>query len=429
MKFDYIETALITDSEIEKEGQRLIPYIEHIKSVILHNGYDEPEASLNLATDETFLTVSQTLSKQMQPQSLTVLFIIGIGGSNLGTKAIYDALIGHFSALETNTLPRMIFLDTINPSYISQMKAYIAEHHMAPEHYIINVITKSGTTTETIMNLELLLTMLPDALSRLVITTDEGSKLDQAAQAKQLPVLPIPKNVGGRFSIFSNVGLFPLSVMGIDTKKLLEGAFDAREKNTSDEILRNPAAVSAIILYLHAQKGRVINDNFFFNAELESVGKWYRQLMGESIGKNGTGILPTVSIGSTDLHSMVQLYLGGPKNIYTTFYWAKNNTYRKEEEPKVPENTVFTDLVSNINGKRPSEVLGIILKGTQQAYKKNNLPYSELYLDDISEFSLGKLMQFKMIEMMYVGYLFGINTFDQPNVEDYKEETRRILSS
>ncbi|MCR4263580.1 MAG: hypothetical protein NUV98_02570, partial [Candidatus Roizmanbacteria bacterium] len=280
----------------------------------------------------------------------------------------------------------------------------------------------------TIINLELLLTMLPDAPSRLIITTDEGSKLHQITQSKLLPLLTIPKNVGGRFSVFSNVGLFPLSVMGVDAKKLLAGAFDAREKSISDEIPRNPAALSAIILYLHAQKGRVINDNFFFNAEMESVGKWYRQLMGESVGKGTKGILPTVSVGSTDLHSMVQMYLGGPKNMYTTFYWSTENSYRKKPEPSVPESPVFTGLVSDIHRKKASDVLGIILKGTQQAYKKNGLPYTEIVLDDISEFSLGKLMQFKMMEIMYLGYLFGINTFDQPNVEDYKEETRRILS-
>ncbi|MBI4136656.1 hypothetical protein HY469_01185 [Candidatus Roizmanbacteria bacterium] len=429
MQFDYLETSGITDQEIEKEGQRLVSYVDRLKSIILQGGYDEPEASINLPADKTLVTASQTLARQMHTPHLTVIFVIGIGGSNLGTKAIYDALIGHFSAIETANFPRMIFLDTINPSYISQLKAYVTKQALEPEQYVINVITKSGSTTETVINLELLLTMLPEGISRLVVTTDESSPLDQISQSKQLPTLHVPRQVGGRFSIFSPVGLFPLSLAGIHTKTLVEGAFEAREKSVSEEILRNPAAISAIILYLQAQKGHVVNDNFFFNAELESFGKWYRQLMGESIGKNGTGILPTVSIGSTDLHSMVQLYLGGPRNIYTTFYWTARNTYRTEPEPVVPDSPVFTGLVSDIQQKNASTVLSIILQGTQRAYRKNNLPFTDLYLDDISEFSLGKLMQFKMIEMMYLGQLWGINTFNQANVEDYKDETRRILSS
>lgn len=429
MTFTYKDTVLLKNSELEQEGKRLVPYIKHIQSVIQKGGYEEPEASLNLPSDSASSSAFKTLAQQVASKQLRMIFIIGIGGSNLGTKALYDALAGHFSPIGTGSLPQVIFLDTINSSYVSQLKAYLSEHTVPPEQYVINVVTKSGTTAETIINLEVLLTLLPNSLKRTVVTTDQGSKLDQLAAKKNLYVLHIPKQVGGRFSVFSPVGILPLSLIGMDVDQLLAGARNARDHNITDDILNNPAAISALLLFLYNKKGYVINDNFFFNAEMESVGKWYRQLMGESVGKEGKGITPTVSIGSTDLHSMVQLYLGGPNNKYTTFYWANRDASRHNDEPVVPDPVAFEGLVSDIPGKKPSQVLHMILKGTQAAYTKNRRPYSEIIMDDISEFSLGELMQFKMLEMMYLGNLLGVNTFDQPNVEDYKEVTRTLMSS
>ena len=179
------------------------------------------------------------------------------------------------------------------------------------------------------------------------------------------------------------------------------------------------------------QQGYVINDNFFFHPELESVGKWYRQLMGESIGKEHsldgnvvhTGITPTVSLGSTDLHSVGQLYLGGPKDKLTTFVAAPNTLVRVT----VPEHRIFPDLVPMIDGKTAENVMDAILEGVKVAYQKAELPYMQVTLDAINEESLGAFLQFKMLEMMYLGVLLNVNSFDQPNVEAYKVETKRIL--
>ena len=190
--------------------------------------------------------------------------------------------------------------------------------------------------------------------------------------------------------------------------------------------------VSAAVLFENFRMGKTINDNFIFHPELESLGKWYRQLLGESIGKEHDrdmkvvriGITPTVSIGSTDLHSVGQLYLGGPEDKLTTFISAEFN---KRGNAITPE--VFAGAEEGIAGKKPADVAEAILKGVKIAYEKKGLPFMEVLLPDITPASLGAFMQWKMMEMMYLGELFNVNPFDQPNVESYKTETKSILNS
>jgi glucose-6-phosphate isomerase len=427
MQFDYNNTTALSEHEILKEGERLIPYIEQVKNVCLRYDYDVPEASLVLPAEDSFLKQSTDLAKKFRSSSLKLVVVIGIGGSNLGTQAIYEALYGHFKDITTVEKPLIIFLDTLNQSSLEQLAHFLKKYRFASHEYVINVVTKSGTTTETLANTELILPLLSKSKSRVVATTDSHSPLYDIAQKKGWDVLTIPKMVGGRYSVFSSVGLFPLALMGFDTKQLLEGALDAREKNTSEDIRYNPAAISALLLYLHHKKGYVVNNNFFFNPELESVGKWYRQLMGESIGKKGKGIVPMVSIGSNDHHSMLQLYLGGTTTIYTSFYWVEKNTVIPDLDLKIPHQVELGDLTKQLEDKKPQDVLRAIYKATKISYKKNNLPYSEIAMDTISEYSLGKLLQFKMIEMMYLGNLLGVDAFNQPNIEEYKEETRQLM--
>jgi glucose-6-phosphate isomerase len=241
--------------------------------------------------------------------------------------------------------------------------------------------------------------------------------------------LDIPAKVGGRYSVLSSVGLLPLASVGIDIAKLREGAQDMLGQ-CLDESGDNVAAHSASVLAAGAKQGYIINDNFLFHPELESLGKWYRQLMGESIGKEQSlsgetvhaGITPTVSLGSTDLHSVGQLYLGGPKDKLTTFISSKTS-----QEVRVPQDRIFPALVPMISQKSAADIMGAILEGVKIAYQKADLPYMEVVLDAIDEHSLGAYLQFKMLEMMYLGQLLNVNSFDQPNVEAYKVETKRLL--
>jgi glucose-6-phosphate isomerase len=181
---------------------------------------------------------------------------------------------------------------------------------------------------------------------------------------------------------------------------------------------------SAAILYCHYKKKKNINNNFFFHPELETLGKWYRQLIGESIGKKKTiGITPIISIGTTDLHSVGQLYLGGPIDKVTTFISANSI----DEDLTIPNEPYLGELVEGMYGKTLKNIKRTILGGVKLAYKKRRMPFTEIILPDLKEKSFGAYMQFRMMEIMYLAKLLGVNAFNQPNVESYKEETRKII--
>ncbi|MEK7556325.1 MAG: hypothetical protein AAB523_03530 [Patescibacteria group bacterium] len=424
----------VSEEEITTIGEQLSPYAEHLKEVLQH-GYEDEESSINLPGDKELMESVGAALRDKNTTSLKYILVIGIGGSNLGTKAVYDALYGRFDILEPSRMPKMIFLDTTDPGILLHLESFFDKEITSEEEIVINVISKSGDTTETIVNAELVLGMLrkkfPGILDRLVVTTDFGSLLWKIAEAEDITRLSIPEKVGGRYSVLSAVGLFPLAKVGINVTALLDGARKMREKCLSLDIRENPAMVSAAVLFTNYHSGKTINDNFIFHSELESLGKWYRQLLGESIGKEHdrdgnvvrVGITPTVSIGSTDLHSVGQLYLGGPEDKITTFIFAE---FSKRGTVVTPE--VFAGVLGGISGKKPADVADAILKGVKIAYEKKGLPFMEALLPDITPASLGAFMQFKMMEMMYLGQLFNVNPFDQPNVELYKIETKNILN-
>jgi glucose-6-phosphate isomerase len=243
----------------------------------------------------------------------------------------------------------------------------------------------------------------------------------------------MPKLVGGRFSVFSAAGLFPLAALGVNIRDLLRGAQDMRLVCLNTDVTLNYATISACLLYQAYQDGLVVHDTFVFQSELESMGKWYRQLLGESIGKKlsgskeGTsvGITPTVSVGSTDLHSVGQLYLGGHKRTFTTFL------YSDADAPvyTVPKERIFPTLAPMITGHTTTDIMSAILRGTTTAYRSERLPFVEMVMHGLTPYELGAFLQCKMMEVMYLGYLFGVNTFDQPAVELYKTETKRLLES
>jgi glucose-6-phosphate isomerase len=320
----------------------------------------------------------------------------------------------------------MIFLDTQDESVLFHALELI-NSLTSKDEILVNALSKSGGTTETMSNLEVIIDVLKkkfgDVMDRIVFTTDDGSKMHEIAKTKGIDVLTIPKTVGGRFSVLSAVGLFPFVMAGFNVKAILTGAQKMRDLCLTDDPT-NPAILSASLLYYHATHGKNIHDLFTFLPQLESLGKWYRQLMGESLGKDEVGLTPTVSVGSTDLHSVGQLYLGGPKDKITTFLYTSDSKY----DVSVPEQAEF-DLVDGIQGKKISHIMHAIVEGTKIAYKNQSLPFMEVVLDTVSEETLGEFVQFKMMEMMYLGHLMKINAFDQPHVELYKKETRRILQS
>ncbi|HLD86971.1 MAG TPA: hypothetical protein VJB12_02820 [Candidatus Nanoarchaeia archaeon] len=399
-------------------------------------GYDDDRASINLPADITYLKKSLALAKKYKNVSCVV--VAGIGGSNLGTMAVCDAIFGKFhNLLPKRSSPKILFADTVDPDSMHSILRILSQTLEKRKKILLCFITKSGATTETVSNFEVLYRQLARFEKKpqdsIVAITDRGSNLWNLAQKLQFPTLEIPKKVGGRYSVFSAVGIFPLAVAGVDVAALLKGASSMRKRCLEKDISKNPAALCAIALYHHLNNGKNIHDTFLFANDLESVGKWYRQLMGESIGKEfdrqgkrvNVGMTPTVSIGSTDLHSMAQLYLGGPYDKFTTFITLKKFGHAIT----TPFMKEYGQLVEHIQRKDFEGIMAAIVTGVQKAYQKDNRPYAQIVLPDKSESSIGQLLQMKMMEMMYLGSLMNVNPFDQPNVESYKTETKKILAS
>ncbi|MFQ5475341.1 MAG: hypothetical protein ACE5DM_05915 [Candidatus Nanoarchaeia archaeon] len=425
--------ALISAAAINKERVKLKKELDHMRKVVRDLDYDDDRASILLPTDKDMLNHTKRIIRSKSGLAPDCLVVVGIGGSNLGTVAVQEAVLGKYHN-QKDPKVKVLSADTVDADSISDIIRIIEPVLKRKGNVILNGVSKSGGTTETIANLEVLIDVIKkhkkDYEKYVVVTTGRGSRLWKLADKKGFTVLEIPRKVGGRFSVFSPVGLFPLGILGISIDHLLAGAASMRAR-CLQPLARNPAAISASLSYLNSRKGKTINDLFLFSKDLESAGKWYRQLMGESLGKEydlkkrkvNAGITPTVSVGSTDLHSMAQLYLGGPYDKYTTFLRVDSNKSRIS----VPKDHSFDDLVPNIQGRPLKKIMDAIIEGVQVAFVKGKRPFSEISLPDKSAASVGQLLQFKMMEMMFLGVLMGVNTFDQPNVELYKVETKKIL--
>jgi glucose-6-phosphate isomerase len=330
--------------------------------------------------------------------------------------------------------PEIINLDTVHGPDIEALQEMLSDG-MSPEQYLVFVVTKSGTTTETLVNAEALLTyVLPDTVithDRLIVITDPNSCLANAAASLSVPVLTIPEQVGGRFSVFTAVGLAPLHAAGIDVVPLLQGARDIQPFAWHQDPAHNPAMQCAVRAYNAHEKGYTVYDTFVFAPQLELLGKWCRQLLGESLGKvrsteagdTPVGMVPTVSVGSTDLHSVGQFYLGGQPTVFTNFV---HNT-EPEVEFTVPETAIFTGTNPMIHGRTNIEIMNAIFAGTQEAYNEAERPFVRTELTGVTSYELGAFMQCKMLEVMYLAQLLEVNAFNQPHVESYKKFTRNRL--
>lgn len=353
--------------------------------------------------------------KKLNPK---IFLLIGIGGSNMGTLAIHQALFGTLFN-EGNPETYFYCIDTIDDLLLAQTVHLVEKVLAQGAHILCNIVSKSGTTLETIANatffIELIKKYHPDNYhEQIVITTDEGSALYQHAQQEDYTILTIPHNVGGRYSALSAVGLFPLAFLGVSIEKLHEGARNLTEN----------ASASASILYNFYRQGINIHDTFLFSPKFYYLGAWYRQLMAESLGKNNQGMTPTISIGSTDLHSATQLYLSGPRDRITTFV-TQHTVPSTLHIPATP----ISELHPNLTHKSITHIQQALYEGTKTAYSLHNRPYMEIIFEGDLTYDLGQFMQFKMQEIILLGQFLNIDPFDQPAVEIYKKETKKLLAS
>ncbi|MCW4019956.1 MAG: hypothetical protein NWF14_01820 [Candidatus Bathyarchaeota archaeon] len=433
LKFFYAD-SLVAQEKVFETAEKLAPEIENMVNAT-SKGYADERASISLPDDRDMLGRVERVIDDKRRLSPDYLIIVGTGGSNLGTMAVQEAVLGRLYN-HLNPATKVLYADTVDSDYNNNIFEIVRPVLKRDGNVVVNCISKSGTTMETIANFETILDLLrrykKDYKKHVVVTSDRESKLWNLALEKGFDVLEIPKIVGGRYSVFSPVGLFPLGLLGVKIEDLLDGARFVRNLCTQKNVHENPATIYAAIKYLHYTKGKNIFDLFLFSNDLEAVGKWNRQLTAESLGKEfnkkgkrvNVGITPTVSIGSTDLHSMAQLYLGGPYDKFTTFVSVE----KENSNLFVPSLEGYSKLVSGIQGRSLKTLMDAILEGTKRAFRNNKRPFVEVTLPDKSERSIGQFLQFKMMETICMGYLLDVNPFDQPNVESYKKETRRILS-
>ncbi len=434
----------ISKEELEQETKRLRPYLSRMQQTAAKadtpSAYIDERASINLPVDEERRKQVKQLARDKKRRGVECLVVIGIGGSNLGTIAVKDALLGKLYNQLPGATPKILFADTVDNDYIADLLNVVEHTLKKGKKVLLNVVTKTGTTTETVANFELFLEILrkyypEDYADYIVITTDKNSKLWKLAEDR-FDRLEIPHRVGGRYSVFSPAGLFPLAMLGLDIDKLCEGAKAMREVCLKEKISQNPAALSALIQYIQeTKKGKCINVNFIFSWDLKSLGDWYRQLMGESIGKEAQkltgervnlGITPVVAVGSVDLHSLAQLFLAGPNDKYTSFIRVLTEN---KQSLKVPDHPEVDTLVEDLRGRSFSQIMEAIFGGTVAAYLENKRPSTLTLFPEKSEYTIGQWLQWKMMEMMYLGALYEVNPFDQSKVDDYKRVTIEILKT
>ncbi len=424
MKFIHDAGALVSEAELKDRAGSLCDSVSRFKKISTQTDYLEPESSLHLPFDEQILKQVRDVAAAIKTNTLQYVVVIGIGGSNLGTQAVYDAVAGSMNLL-VDRLPKLLFLDTVSDEKMTSVTRTL-ERLPKKDDFAVIVISKSGTTTETIANAEVLFAYLSehfgDPRSRFVAITDEGSKLWNQAGEKKIARLSIPSMVGGRYSVFTAVGLLPLLLSGIDVEGLLEGARQSVVDNTQEDLQVNTAMASAIITDCHRRAGRTIHNSFLFSPKLESLGKWYRQLMAESLGKDGKGITPIVSIGSTDLHSQAQLYFAGPDDKVTHLIYSMSGDVNQ-----VPRQPLFSGLVSDLQNKSLEQVMKAIVTGVKATYGQLHRPCLLIDLEGIGTWELGYYLQWRMIEVMYLARLMDVNAFDQPEVELYKTQMRQAL--
>ena len=402
------KNSKVLKEDLKKYRKKIKYYFSDLAKAYKDNNYSMPEAALYCPYDKLIINKTEQLAKKFG--FATNIILIGIGGSNLGTKTIYK----YFGSNKN-----IVFLDTINVKKIESLKKF----KLQSKNTCVIFISKSGETTESLVNAEIILKLYPKLKKNTVVISNINSPLSNFAKRNNIELLEIYPNVSGRFSVFSPVGLFPLMLLEINVINLLKGARDAITENITYTV-NNKALKSAISIYVNYLNGKQINNYFLFNPNLEELGKWVRQLIAESLGKENKGILPIYTLGTVDLHSIYQLFLQGPKNVFTIFL-------KTEEESifKLDNKLFYSGLVGDLKNKKLNSIYNSIYSGVIKSYKNNKLPFLELKFEKFREYEMGYFMQYKMIETMFLGVLLGINTFNQPGVEAYKIETKKILKS
>ncbi len=414
MKID-LSNSGITESEIKKYKKDLEKAHNYIyEKTGVGNDF---LGWVDLKYDVTELERIKVAASKIRKQS-DLLIVIGIGGSYLGAKAVIDALSHTFNP------KNVIFAgNNMSSDYLNDLLDYIKDKDIS-----LNVISKSGTTIEPAITFKVLREYIEKkygaekAKDRIFVTTDkEKGVLKELANQKGYETFVVPDDVGGRYSVFTPVGLLPIATAGINLDVLLNGVYDAQKKYSKLE--NNDCynyAIARNILYKKKKKIELLVN---YEPKLHYVSEWWKQLFGESEGKDGKGLFPASVDNSTDLHSMGQYIQEGERTLFETVINIKK-PYR-DYTLNCEQNSM--DKLDYLNGKTLNEINHKAMEGTIIAHTRGNVPNIILEVEKLDEANLGELLYFFEKACGISGYLLGVNPFNQPGVEAYKKEMFRLL--
>ena len=358
-----------------------------------------------------------------------ILFVIGIGGSYLGARAAIDFVKHSFYndlSKEQRKAPQIYYVgNSMSGAYIEELIDLIGD-----KDFSVNVISKSGTTTEAAVAFRVFRELIEKkygkegAAKRIYSTTDKArGALKTLSDEEGYECFVIPDDVGGRFSVLTAVGLLPIAVSGADIDKLMEGAAHFRETCLNKDYAENPALLYAAVRNILCRKGKNVEILANYEPSLHFISEWWKQLYGESEGKDQKGIFPASVDLTTDLHSMGQFIQDGSRLMFETV--LKVEKPRRDFTLKDAANDI--DCLNYLSGKTMDYVNKCAMEGTIAAHVEGNVPNLLIEIPEQTEFHLGELFYFFEFAVGVSGYMLGINPFDQPGVEFYKANMFRLL--
>ncbi len=368
----------------------------------------------------------QKAAKKIQSDS-EVLVVIGIGGSYLGARAAIEFVNGQmYNAVRKEGVPEVYFAgNNISSAYLNDIVKIIGDRDFS-----VNVISKSGTTTEPAIAFRLFKKMLEEkygkegAKGRIYATTDKArGALKGLATAEGYETFVVPDDVGGRFSVLTAVGLLPIAAAGLDIEAMMKGAADMRELCAGGTMESNPAYQYAALRHILYRKGKAIEILVNYEPALMMMGEWFKQLYAESEGKDKKGIFPTAANFSTDLHSIGQFIQDGARNMFETVIWVN----KAASESYIDEAEGDLDGLNYLAGKSLHFVNEKAYQGTLMAHMDGGTPNIIVEIDENDAYHFGQLVYFFEKACGLSGYLLGVNPFDQPGVEAYKKNMFALL--
>lgn len=442
LEFDYknVTAEILGEDNGLNLEQEFDCYHERIARIIsdLNSKKDKPGQWLqwmNLGYSEETVWLVKEYAAMTQGLFENIL-VLGIGGSALGGMAICEALLKPYWNVLTeeqrNKFPRIFFLDNIDPDQINGLLDILDL-----KKTLVNVITKSGSTAETMSQFMILKNRLQEEIGdnyvrHIVATTDQNAGiLRQISNEEGYKTFVIPDDVGGRFSVFSAVGLLPFALVGIDIEEMMQGVKDMDLALKNTDVRHNIAAQNALIHYLmDTQKGKNMTVMMPYSSKLRYVSDWFVQLWAESLGKEkfvegnkiNIGQTPIKAIGVTDQHSQIQLYNEGPNNKIINFIRVKDF----DSTVDIPKIFEFTG-VGYLGGKTVNELINAEADATKVSLVDYQRPNVTITMDKINPYNMGQLLYMLEVQTAIAGELYGIDTFNQPGVEQAKNYTYALM--